>query len=114
MVRGDKQYVDELVRLLKLFNEAPGLDINYEKLCAYWFDKYTHTFTWLVGYNWRWAEEGDLSKLLMIPFGLHLNTPNVDQFLYKKISMKLDYWSNMKLPLAWGVVVYNHVLMSIF
>ena len=42
MVRGDKRYVDELVRILKVFSEASGMEINWEKSCAYWFDKYTH------------------------------------------------------------------------
>ena len=42
IVRGDKRYVDELVCLLKVFSEASGMEINWEKSCAYWFDKYTH------------------------------------------------------------------------
>lgn len=39
----------------------------------------------------KWSEEGQLSKLLGTPFGLNLNTPDVDQFLYTKITKKLDY-----------------------
>ena len=35
-----------------------------------------------------WAEEGDLSKLLGTSFGLNLNTPDIDQFFYSKISKK--------------------------
>ena len=35
MVRGDKRYVDELVRLLKLFSEASGIEINWKKSSAY-------------------------------------------------------------------------------
>ena len=42
MVRGEKRYVDELVRLLKTFSAASGMKINWEKSCAYWFDQYTH------------------------------------------------------------------------
>lgn len=71
MVKGNKQYVDELVRILKVFSEALGMEINWKKSCAYWFDKFTHKLEWLVGYNWKWAEEGDLSKLLITPFGLN-------------------------------------------
>ena len=112
MVRGDKRYVDELVRILEVFNEAPGMEINWEKSCAYWFDKCTHKPDWLAGYNWQWAEDGDLSKLLGTPFGLNLNTPDIDQFLYRKISKKLDYWSTMKLALAGRVVICNQVLLS--
>ena len=91
MVRGEKRDVDEMVRLLKVFSAASGMEINWKKSSAYWFDKYTHKPEWLNGYNWQWAEEGDLSKLLGTPFGLNLNTQDVDQFLYAKIAKKLDY-----------------------
>ena len=88
MIKGKKRDVDELVKLLKTFSEALCIEINWEKSCAYWFDKYTHKPEWLVGYNWRWAEEGDLSKLLDTPFGLNLNIPDMDKYLYTKISKK--------------------------
>lgn len=47
------------------------IEINTEKSCGYWFDKYTNKPEWLVGYNWRWVEEGDLSKILGTLFGLN-------------------------------------------
>ena len=62
--------------------------------------------------NWMWAEKDNLSKLLGTSFGLNLNTPDVDQFLYHKISKKLKYWSSMKLSLAGRVIICNHVLLS--
>ena len=46
------------------------------------------------------------------PFELNLNTLDIDQFLYQKISKKLDYWSNMKLALAGRVVICNQMLLS--
>lgn len=30
MVRGEKRYIDKLVRLLKIFSEASGTKINWE------------------------------------------------------------------------------------
>lgn len=42
MVKGEKMDVNELVRLLKTFSEALSMEINWEKSCAYWFDKYMH------------------------------------------------------------------------
>ena len=113
MVRGEKKDIDELVRLLRTFNETSGMEINWEKSCVYWFDKYTHKPEWLAGYNWKWAEEGDLSKLLGMPFGLNLNIPDVDNFFYTKISKKLDYWSTMKLFLGGRIVICNQVHLSI-
>ena len=52
MIRGEKKFIDELVRLLKFFSEASGMEINWNKSCAYWYDKYTHKPEWLAGYNW--------------------------------------------------------------
>jgi hypothetical protein len=52
MVRGEIKYVDELVRLFKVFSEASEMEINWEKFSAYWFDKFTHKPVWLNGYGW--------------------------------------------------------------
>jgi len=91
MVRGEIKYVDEPICLLKVFSEASGMEINWEKSSAYWFNKFTHKPVWLNGYGWQWAEEGDLLKLLGTPFGVNLDTKDVDQFFYGKITKKLDY-----------------------
>lgn len=58
-------------------------------MCVYRFDKYTHKLKWREGYIWKWAEEGDLSKLAGTVFGLNLNNPYVDELLYAKIAKKL-------------------------
>ena len=56
--------------------------------------------------------KGDLFKLLGAPFGLNLKTKDVDEFLYCKVSKKLDYWSSMLLSLAGRVVICNQVFLS--
>ena len=96
-----------------MFSAASDMEIIWEKSSAYWFDKYTHKPEWLNKYNWQWAEEGDLFKLLGIPFGLNLNTHDIDNFLYQKIAKKkLDYRSTMELSLAGRTVICNQVLLS--
>ena len=35
MVKGEKKDIDELVRLFKVFTEVSGMEINWEKSCAY-------------------------------------------------------------------------------
>lgn len=47
MVRGDERYVDELVRILKVFSKTSGIEINWEKSCTYWFDKFNHKPEWM-------------------------------------------------------------------
>lgn len=53
---------------------------------VYWFDRFIHKPEWLNEYQWQWATEGELFELLGTPFGLNLNTLDVDQFLYGKIT----------------------------
>ena len=50
-VRGDKKYVDEHVRILKVFSEASSMEINLNKPCAQWIDKHTHKPIWLANYG---------------------------------------------------------------
>ena len=104
--------MDEFVQLLGFFSKASGMEINWEKICAYWFDKYTHKPDWLTGFNWKWADEEDLSKLLGTHFDLNFNVSDVDQFLYSKITRILVYWSTMKLSLTGWALICNHVFIS--
>lgn len=46
-------------------------------------------FDWLEWYNWKWAEEGDLSKLLWTPFGLNILTHTWIIFFTPKLPRNL-------------------------
>ncbi len=58
------------------------------------------------------AKDGELVKLLGVPFGLNLNAEEVDVFLIEKLSKKLKYYNTIHLPLIGKVVVVNFVLAS--
>lgn len=114
MIRDIKEDEDELVRIFESFSQASGMRINWENSYAYWFDKHMHKLECLLGYNWRWADEYDISKLLDTSFGLNINTRDVDQFLYTKIAKKQKYWSSMKLSPGERIVICNQMLHSTF
>ncbi len=57
-------------------------------------------------------KDGELVKLLGVPFGLNLNAKEVDVFLIEKLSKKLKYYNTIHLPLISRVVVVNFVLAS--
>lgn len=44
-----------------------------------------------------WVEEGDVSKLFGIFFGLVLIVREVNEFLYDIIDKKLEYWSIVEI-----------------
>jgi hypothetical protein len=58
------------------------------------------------------AKDGELVKLLGVPFGLNLNAKEVDIFLIEKLWKKLKYCNTIHLPLIGRVVVVNFVLAS--
>lgn len=55
--------MDEHIRLLTTFSITSGMEINWDKYCAYRFDKFIHRHVWLQDYDRHWEEEADLSKL---------------------------------------------------
>ena len=51
MVRDTKDDVDELVKILETFSEASGMQINWDKSNAYWFDRLIPKPEWFLSYN---------------------------------------------------------------
>lgn len=84
-----KNDVEEHVRLFIIFSKTSGMKINWDKSCNYWFDQFTHKPVWLQGYDWQWAEEEDLSKLLGTHFDLQLNIHDVNQFYTTRYPINL-------------------------
>jgi hypothetical protein len=61
------------------------------------------------------VEEGErwgACKLLRVPFGLNLDTTEMDVFIIEKLQKKLNYWNNLHLPLASTTIVINSMLKS--
>jgi hypothetical protein len=67
---------------------------------------------WTQAFQWQWADNHDISKLLGAPFGMELTTEDADTFLMNKIDKKLDYWTTVRLNSAGRVVISNSVLIS--
>lgn len=107
LIRGEKPFMDELMRLLGVFNLASRMKINWHKSCAHWFDQQTPIPAWTGTYHWTWAINTPRNT-----FWSKYHTTKIDQFLIHKISKKLDYWSTMKLSLAGRGVIVNQVLLS--
>lgn len=110
-IRGAEEYLRHTILLLKQFGSASGLLINWQKSVGYWFSALPRP-AWLDNFDLTWAPPGSLSKLLGAPFGITLETTDVDRFLKDKISKKLRYWSSQRLSLAGSVTVVNAVLFS--
>jgi hypothetical protein len=49
---------------------------------------------------WKWAAEMEISTLLGMAIGLHLNIKNAIPFVTNKIHKKIKFWGIVHLPLA--------------
>jgi hypothetical protein len=85
--------------LLQLFGQASGLQINWNKSTAYWFS-IEPAPPWLANFDFPWAIERNVSKLLGTPFGLKLDTQDIDAFFLEKVNNKLRYWMNVQFSLV--------------
>lgn len=110
-IRGTKRYLSEVSNLLVDFGHATGLTINRAKCALYWYGQGAPP-QWLGIFGCEIAPPRALSKLLGTPFGITLDTDDVDAFLAAKITRKLSYWTTVHLSLAARAVVVNSVLLS--
>jgi len=44
---------------------------------------------WIKEFRWKWAKDGELVKLLGVPFGLNLDTKEVDFFFLENYEKNL-------------------------
>ena len=66
----------------------------------YWKNTFRPKLTWLDPFQWKWAQKGELSKLLGIIYGQALEVTNIDNFLINKIWKKITYMELSHLLLA--------------
>lgn len=110
-VRMEESNVDKFLGILHKFRTTFGLEINQHKFVAYWCGRGLR-LGWVEKYHWKWAANGNLSKLLGMPFGLDLELRHVDQIWRNRVKSKLKYWSSTTLLLAWQILIVNKVFMS--
>jgi hypothetical protein len=112
-LRAEEQTVVNTVSALDSFNVASGLTLNWTKSCAYWwsFNRGPRPM-WTTRFQWQWAREEDVSKLLGTAFGLSLSTGQIDQFLIDRTEQKINLWANVRLNSTGRAVIANGVLVS--
>jgi hypothetical protein len=67
---------------------------------------------WLNHYQWKWAREKNITKLLGILFGLGLEVKDIDAFLLNKIKKKLPFWCSIHLSLVGKTFIVTQILLS--
>ena len=103
--------VRNLIEILNLFKSPSGLEINWSKSHAYWWSS-SRKPTCILKMGLQWAEKGDVSKLLGTPFGLDLQSEDLDNFVTRRIHAKLHQWSSTKFSLAGRALIVKQVLLS--
>jgi hypothetical protein len=78
--------------VLQFLLDISGLELNKEKSMTYWSQKQSYKKSaWIEKFKWRWAPNGELSKMFNMPFGIGLDGKEVDTFFIEKIYTKLKF-----------------------
>ena len=104
-VKAEETSVDNLVGILHKFGIAFGLEIKWHKSVAYWCGQ-GRPLRCVGKYQWKWAANRDLSKLLGTPFGLQLELQDIGHILVNKVKSKLKYGSSTNLSLAGRTLMF--------
>lgn len=110
-LKGAERYLATTSAMLTEFGLATGLVLNRHKSSMYWY----HTMPpppWLQSFGFTVTPAQELSRLLGTPFGVDLETRDVDRFLANKLTTKLRYWTSVHLSLAGRVIIVNSILLS--
>jgi len=110
---GEEESVLATISTTYTFCKGSGLVLNWDKSCRYWqFQDPQGRPPWTSHLRMKWAETGDVSKLLGSLFGLSLDSKSVDDFLLDRVQKKLAFWCTAKINTTGRVVIVNHVLLS--
>jgi hypothetical protein len=93
------------------FGLAFGLWPNWNKSLLFWVAQRAPP-AWLDALGCLWIVDRYLSKMLGTPFGIRVNTSDIDAFMFQKIQQKLTYWSLVHLLLAICRIVIKSILLS--
>lgn len=110
-LQGSRHNLKEASTLLEDFGQAIGLRLNRGKYALYWFGT-TCLPQWVNSFGCQIAAPGELSKLLGTPFGISVESVDVDAFLATKITAKLKFWTTTQLSFAGRSVIVNSILLS--
>ncbi len=97
---------------MRYFGIASSLKINWEKNATYYNGVGQAKPSWLGSFHWKWAQDGDISKLLGSPCGLGLKVGDIDKFLLNKVKKKLAFWCSTHLSLVGRALIVKQVLIS--
>jgi hypothetical protein len=67
---------------------------------------------WTKKFKWRWALNSQLSKMFSMPFGIGLDSKEVDTFLIEKICTMLKFLNTIHLLIVGWAIIVNFVLAS--
>jgi hypothetical protein len=105
--------LSNVVNVLQFLLNISGLELNKEKSMTYWSQKQSYKKSaWIEKFKWRWAFNGELSKMFSISFRIGLDGKEVDPFFIEKIHTKLKFENIIHLSIVDWAIVVNFVLES--
>jgi hypothetical protein len=101
-----------VVGVLNQFFKISKLKFNWKNKVVFWCIKRQPKFNWVDKFTWKWILERKFSKLLCTPFGVDLETKDMDKFSIEQLKKKFKYWFSVPLPLVNKTLIVNSMLTA--
>jgi hypothetical protein len=111
-LKGTKDNMDKVKKVLDTFYLASGAHINWCKSCAIWAAKMGKDWNWGQDIKLKWVVEGEGTRYLGVQIGFHLATKANFVKLLDSLKKTLISLGHNCLSFMGRILVANQVLLS--
>ena len=112
LLDGTPDNMDRAIAVINRFGEASGAKLNLHKSTGLWVGQEERTWQWGEAEGLKWLPQGEVTRYLGYPFGLHIPQREKDNKMLGQIRKHLQRWSSKPLSLAGRIMVVNQVILS--
>jgi hypothetical protein len=109
---GTLDNMDRALNVINRFGATSRAKLNLHKSVGIWLSDTERTWHWGEEAGMKWLKEGEVTKYLGYPFGLHLPQKEKDGKMLSRIRKHLSKWANKPLSLVGRIMIANQVVLA--
>ena len=112
LLEGTEDNMERAITVISRLGAASGAKLNLHKSIGLWIAHQDRPWQWGEDEGLKWLKEGEVTRYLGYPFGLHIPQQEKDGKMLGQIRKHLHRWAGHKLSLASRIMVANQVILS--
>ena len=112
LLEGTEDNMEKTINVINKFGAASKAKSNLHKSIGLWIAQADRPWQWGEAEGLKWLKEGEVTRYLGYPFGLHIPQQEKDRRMLGQIRKHLHRWAGQKLSLAGRIMTANQVILS--